>query len=68
IAFDASVVQSDQTPPYLEFYVDDALVAEGAVADQRRFVLPAADGEHRVEVRLVNSRMRNGTQRRVRLS
>ena len=68
IAIDAEVVQSDQTAPYVEIYVDDARAAEGSVDGQRRFVIPAAKGVHRIEVRLVNARMANGAQRRVRLS
>lgn len=64
----ASVVQTDQTPPYLEMFVDDALVAEGPVADARVFEAPVTSGLHRIEVRLVNRLTRNGIQRRVRLS
>jgi hypothetical protein len=68
LQFQASVAQSDQIPPYLEVYVDDALVMEGEVRDERTFAVNAAPGPHRTEVRLVNRTMRNGTQRRVRLS
>ena len=64
----ADVAQSDQIPPYVEIYADDARVAEGEVASGRRFALPLAQGMHRIEVRLVNPRMTNGSQRRVRLS
>jgi len=64
----AEVVQSDQTPPYLEIYADDARVAEGEVASERVFKLPLPRGAHRIEVRLVNPEVANGTQRRVRLS
>ncbi len=64
----ADVVQSDQTPPYLEIYADDARIAEGEVSGERRFTLALPQGIHRLEVRLVNPRMPNGTQRRVRLS
>lgn len=56
--------QSDEIPPYVEIYVDDARVAEGPVEDLRRFEIPAG----RVEVRLVNPWTRNRFQRRVRLS
>lgn len=62
-----SVVQTDEVPPYVEVYVDDALAAEGEVRDTRRFVVGEA-GTRRIEVRLVNRRTRNGFQRRVRLS
>ena len=68
IGVEAAVVQSDQIPPYVEIYVDDARVAEGEVVDRRRFVLPAPKGVHEIEVRLVNPRIANGSQRRVRLS
>jgi hypothetical protein len=64
----ADVVQSDQTPPYIEIYADDARVAEGEVAGERRFTLPLPRGVHRLEIRLINPRLGNGTQRRVRLS
>jgi hypothetical protein len=64
----ASVAQSDQIPPYLEVYLDDKLVMEGEVHDGKTFAIDAAPGPHRTEVRLVNRIMRNGTQRRVRLS
>jgi hypothetical protein len=63
----ATVVQTDEIPPYLELYVNDALAAEGEVLDARTFEI-ATEGEHRVEVRLANPRTRNGIQRRVRLS
>ena len=68
IRIEASVVQSDQIPPYLELYVDDALVAEGEVHSRRVFEAPAVPGLHRLEVRLVNRYTRNRIQRRVRLS
>lgn len=64
----ADVVQSDRIPPYVEIYADDQRVAEGEVADARTFALPLPRGLHRLEVRLVNPRISNGTQRRVRLS
>ncbi|HKR63337.1 MAG TPA: hypothetical protein VJZ00_06360 [Thermoanaerobaculia bacterium] len=68
IRITANVVQSDQTPPYLEVYVDDALVNEGAVRNAAIFEMPTTPGLHRVEVRLVNRWTRNRIQRRVRLS
>ena len=67
LVFTASVAQSDEIAPYLEIYVDDALVAEDEVRGTRTFEVGGA-GTHRVEVRLVNQRTRNGIQRRVRLS
>jgi hypothetical protein len=60
--------QSDETPPYVEIYVDDLRFAEGEVRDTRTFEIPLPPGVHEVEVRLVNTRTRNGAQRRVRLS
>lgn len=64
-----STLQSDETPPYVEIYVDDTLLAEGEVVNGRRFLVQhASRGLHRIEVRLVNERTRNGIQRRMRLS
>lgn len=63
-----SVTQTDEVPPYVEIYVDDALVAEGEVKDERTFAIDTRSGRHRTEVRLVNPRTRNGIQRRMRLS
>ena len=60
-------VQSDETPPYVEIYVDDALRAEGEVRDTRAFEVAATRGVHRVELRLVNTHTRNGTPRRVKI-
>lgn len=68
LQFRLSIAQSDEIPPYVEVYLDDVLVAEGEVRDDKAFSLDAAPGPHRTEVRLVNRTMRNGTQRRVRLS
>lgn len=56
--------QSDEVPPYVEIYVDDARIAEGPVDDLRQFALPRG----RVEIRLINPWTRNRFQRRVRLS
>lgn len=61
-------VQSDEIAPYVEIYVDDVRVAEGEVRDSRTFEVPLAEGIDEIEVRLVNSRTRNGVQRRLRLS
>jgi hypothetical protein len=66
--FKAAIAQSDEIPPYLEIYVDDILVAEGEVRDEKTFHVKAGPGLHRTEVRLVNRFTRNGTQRRARLS
>lgn len=64
-----TTVQTDEIAPYVEVYVDDTLVAEGAVREQRSFDVQLGTlAAHRVEVRLANPRTRNGIQRRVRLS
>lgn len=68
VTITAAAVQSDQIAPYIEIYADDARVAEGEVAEQRRFTIALPEGVHRLEVRLVNPRIANGAQRRVRLS
>ena len=68
LTFQVSVTQSDEIPPYVEVYLDDALVAEGEVHDQRTFTINASPEKHRTEVRLVNRFTKNGTQRRARLS
>ena len=60
-------VASDEVPPYVEIYLDDARAAEGDVAASRTFAIPAAAGVHRLEVRLVNPRTRNAAQRLVRV-
>lgn len=65
-----ATVQSDEVPPYVEIYIDDALTAEGEVRQTRAFDLQLGDAPqlHRVEVRLANPFTRNRLQRRVRLS
>jgi hypothetical protein len=65
--FTLSPAQTDEIPPYVEVYVDDELTAEGEVRGSKAFDVGGA-GRHRIEVRLINRFMRNGTQRRVRLS
>jgi hypothetical protein len=60
-------VKSDEVPPYVEIYFDDARVGEGEVAKTRAFALPAAAGWHRVEVRVANSSTRNAEPRLVRV-
>ncbi|HYC87593.1 MAG TPA: hypothetical protein VEO54_00150 [Thermoanaerobaculia bacterium] len=59
--------QSDETPPYVEIYVDDMPMAEGEVRDTRTFQVPVPPGTHEIEIRLVNTHTRNGAQRRLRL-
>jgi hypothetical protein len=60
-------VKSDEVPPYVEVYVDDARVAEGGVAAPRTFALPAAAGVHRIVVAVMNPLTRNAEQRAVRI-
>jgi hypothetical protein len=63
-----ATVMTDEVPPYVEIYVDDARRAEGVVAGQQTFAVPIGGaGEHRLEVRLANPITRNGTPRRVRV-
>ncbi len=62
-----SVVQSDEVPPYVEIYTDNALVAEGEVKDQQTFEVGAGPGRHRTEVRVANPKTRNQVQRRLRI-
>ncbi len=64
LQFRLSVSQSDEIPPYVEIYRDDALVAEGVIDGEKTFTVPPG----RTEVRLVNRFTRSGIQRRVRLS
>ena len=59
-------VQSDEVPAYVEVYVDDRRAAEGEIRGRQTFAIPG-DGEHRVEVDLVNPMTRNRFQRRVRI-
>ncbi|MGZ5443000.1 MAG: hypothetical protein ACXW5U_04645 [Thermoanaerobaculia bacterium] len=67
LRLELTTIQSDETAPYVEIYVDDALRAEGRVEDTRAFEVPVQPGLHRVELRLINTHTRNGTQRRVRI-
>lgn len=60
-------VSSDDVPPYVEVYVDDARAAEGDVASPRVFRVNAAPGLHRLEVRIANPVTRNGESRLVRV-
>ena len=60
-------VKSDEVPPYVEVYIDDARIAEGGVAAPRTFALPAAPGVHRIVVAVVNPLTRNAERRAVRI-
>ncbi|HYH08069.1 MAG TPA: hypothetical protein VEK11_13515 [Thermoanaerobaculia bacterium] len=60
------VAQSDEIPPYVEIYVDDALVAEGEIHEARTFAVIGDTDEHRVEMRMINPTTRSGIQRRVK--
>lgn len=62
-----TTMQTDEIAPYVEVYVDDQLRAEAAIPDAKGFELDAPRGLHRVELRLVNRRTRNGTQRLLQL-
>jgi hypothetical protein len=68
VAITATRTQSDEIAPYLEIFVDGFRLAQGEVTESRTFTLHLPAGAHAVEVRLVNTHMRNGVQRRVRLS
>lgn len=68
IRVETTAVETDEIAPYVELYIDDALVAEGEVKGTRVFEAQAAPGLRRIEVRLVNRITRNHVQRRVRLS
>jgi hypothetical protein len=59
--------RSDEVPPFVEIYVDDARAGEGEVAASRTFGIAAAPGVHRLEVRIANPVTRNGESRLVRV-
>ncbi len=59
--------EADEVPPYVEIYLDDALVSEGEVSAARTFVVAATPGVHHLELLLANPRTRNGGRRQVRL-
>jgi hypothetical protein len=63
-----SVSQSDEVPPYVEVYADDALIAEGEVRDRRTFDLDGGSSPRRIEIRVANPLTRGGIQRRLRLT
>ncbi len=59
--------RSDEVPPYVEVYLDDERVWEGAI--RGKIALPPIPaGRHRVELRLVNPLTRNREARAVRIS
>ncbi len=59
-------VHSDEFPPYVEIFVDDALMAEGPVR-ARGTVAVVPPGRHRVEVNVANRLTRNRETRMVRI-
>ncbi len=61
-------VQTDEDWPYVEVFVDDARMAEGAVAQQAEFAVQLAPGLHTIELHLANPLTRNRLWRRVRVS
>jgi len=68
VGLDLVTVSSDNVPPYVEIYADDALRAEGEVAPTQQFVAPVGNaGAHRIEILLVNPVTRNSGARRVRI-
>lgn len=67
LRLELTTTQTDETPPYVEIFVDDALRAEGEVRDARVFEVSVSPGLHRVEVQLVNGPMRNGARRRMKI-
>ena len=60
-------VRGDEVPPYVECYVDDARVWEGAIVNKMTIPLVPA-GRHRVEITLANPLTRNRGERRIRIS
>ncbi|HYM62864.1 MAG TPA: hypothetical protein VEZ11_18405 [Thermoanaerobaculia bacterium] len=61
-------VQSDEVPPYVEIFSDDALLAEGPVLGRTGFALALTPGLHRIEIRVANPTTRNLMHRRVKVS
>jgi hypothetical protein len=60
-------IGGDEVPPYVECYVDDARVWEGAIV--RKMTIPLVPaGRHRVEILLANPLTRNRRPRRIRVS
>jgi hypothetical protein len=60
-------VQSDNVPPYVEVYTDDALTNEGPVSPSLLARAELLRGIHRVSVRLANPATRNAIRRRIRV-
>jgi hypothetical protein len=61
-------VASDETPPYVEIFIDEARIGEAPIAAEETFTTPPLPpGVHRVQVRIVNPFTRNLAQRRVRV-
>lgn len=58
---------SDDVPPYVEVYADDARLAEGEVVSRKTFLLPTGAGKHRLEIVVINPLTRNAGARRVRI-
>ena len=59
---------SDDVPPYVEVYVDDARIGEAPIAAEETFSSGALPpGVHRISVRVVNPFTRTLGQRRVRI-
>jgi hypothetical protein len=65
VTFDLVPVQTDEVPPYVEAYRDDAPAGEGEVATRRTFSIPLSPGLHTLSLRLLNPHTRNGVSRRV---
>jgi hypothetical protein len=60
-------VKTDEVPPYVEVYLDDARVGEGEIGKERSFAVPASAGLHRLRVQVPNLLTRNGAARLVRV-
>lgn len=63
-----SVVQSDRIAPYVEIFLNDVLVAEGAVAERTTFEIQVPRGRSVLRMRIANAYTRGRIQRLVRLS
>jgi hypothetical protein len=66
-ALRVATVQSDNVPPFVEIYADDALVADGEASPALSAGAALSRGLHRVDVRLANPLTRNLFQRRVHI-
>ena len=67
IALSLAMVHTDEVPPWVEIYLDDTLVSEGAVAGKRDFVFPVSPGKHRLELQVANPETRNLSRRQLRI-